>query len=279
MHSDAHAQAPILFFDSGLGGLSVLRAARALIPTMPVVYVADYGGLPYGEKSEIDITARVAAMLGQLAERYRPSVIVIACNTASTIALSAVRGALELPIVGTVPAIKPAAAMSETRVIGLLGTAATIRQAYVNNLAAEFAQDATLIRFGAGELVHAAEAKLRGEAVDADVYARAIDGLVSQAGGAQIDTIVLACTHFPLVQDELAAAAMAAGLTPALQFIDGAEGIARRIVFRSGDRIWPETAPEGIFITTGPVAEIDAARATLAQFGLTQINSLHPKGD
>ena len=271
--------APILFLDSGLGGLSVLRAAQALLPTMPVVYVADYGGLPYGEKSEIDITARVAAMLGQLAERYRPSVIVIACNTASTIALSAVRGALELPIVGTVPAIKPAAAMSETRVIGLLGTAATIRQAYVDNLAAEFASDATLIRYGAGELVHAAEAKLRGEAVDAGVYARAIDGLVSQAGGEKIDTIVLACTHFPLVQDELAAAALAAGLSPGLQFIDGAEGIARRIVYRSGDRIWPERVPEGIFITTGPVADIATALSTLAQFGLTQINSLHPKGD
>ena len=270
---------PILFFDSGLGGLSVLRAAQALIPTMPVVYVADYGGLPYGEKSEIDITARVAAMLGQLAERYRPSVIVIACNTASTIALSAVRAALELPIVGTVPAIKPASALSQSRVIGLLGTAATIRQAYVDNLAAEFASDATLLRYGAGELVHAAEAKLRGKAVDASIFERAIDGLVGQSGGGDIDTIVLACTHFPLVQEELAAAARDAGLMPTLQFIDGAEGIARRIVFRSGDRIWPKTAPEGIFITTGPVADITSARDTLAQFGLTQINSLHPKGD
>ncbi len=279
MNAPTAETAPILFFDSGLGGLSVLRAAQALIPTMPVVYVADYGGLPYGEKSEIDITARVAAMLGQLAERYRPSVIVIACNTASTIALSAVRGALELPIVGTVPAIKPAAALSKTRVIGLLGTAATIRQAYVDNLAAEFASDATLIRFGAGELVHAAEAKLRGQPVDAGVYARAIDGLVSQSGGVQIDTIVLACTHFPLVHDELSVAATAAGLTSDLKFIDGSEGIARRIVFRSGERIWPDSAPKGIFITTGPMADINAARATLAQFGLTQINSLHPKGD
>ena len=270
-------QNPILFFDSGLGGLSVLKAAQALVPNMPVVYVADYGGLPYGEKSEIDITARVAAMLGQLAERYRPAIMVIACNTASTIALSAVRAALELSIVGTVPAIKPAAAMSETRVIGLLGTAATIRQAYVDNLAAEFASDAALIRYGAGELVYAAEAKLRGEPVDDSVYARAIDGLINQAGGPNIDTIVLACTHFPLVQGELHHAAIAAGLTPKLRFIDGAEGIARRIVFRSGERIWPATRPEGVFLTTGPLKQVESARDALLQFGLTQINSLHPR--
>ena len=266
---------PILFFDSGLGGLSVLRAAQALVPTMPVVYVADYGGLPYGEKSEIEIAARVPALLGQLSERYRPSLIVIACNTASTIALSAVRAALELPIVGTVPAVKPAAAMSKSRVIGLLGTKATIRQAYVDNLAAEFASDATLIRFGAGELVHAAEAKLRGQSVDASVYRDAIAGLTSQERGMEIDTIILACTHFPLVEAELRAAATAAGLSPNLQFIDGAEGIARRIVFRSGDRKWPETRPDGVFITTGPLAEMDSARGALLEFGLTQINSLH----
>jgi glutamate racemase len=270
-------QNPILFFDSGLGGLSVLRAAQALVPNMPVVYVADYGGLPYGEKSEIDITARVAAMLGQLAERYRPAIMVIACNTASTIALSAVRAALELPIVGTVPAVKPAAAISQTRVIGLLGTAATIRQAYVDNLADEFASDATLIRFGAGELVHAAEAKLRGQGVDNGVYERAVHGLVSQSGGADIDTIVLACTHFPLVQEELRTAALTAGLTQNLQFIDGAEGIARRILFRSGERIWPTTRPDGLFLTTGPLEQVESARDALLQFGLAQINSLHPK--
>ncbi len=275
MNTHDNAQ-PVLFFDSGLGGLSVLRAAQELVPTMPVVYVADYGGLPYGEKSEIDITARVAAMLGQLAERFRPAIIVIACNTASTIALSAVRAALELSIVGTVPAIKPAAAMTRTGVIGLLGTAATIRQAYVDNLASEFAADATLVRYAAGELVHAAEAKLRGRPVDAAVYANAIAGLATQPGGKDIDTIVLACTHFPLVEDELRGAAMVAGLSPDVQFIDGADGIARRIVFRSESRIWPTTRPDGIFVTTGSIAEIEEAKPALMQFGLTQINSLHP---
>ncbi|MBM3928066.1 MAG: glutamate racemase, partial [Sphingomonadales bacterium] len=95
--------APILFLDSGVGGLSVLAPTRALLPTAPIVYVADNAGYPYGTKSEADIAARVPALLGRLVERYRPRLIVIACNTASTIALSAVRAALDVPVVGTVP--------------------------------------------------------------------------------------------------------------------------------------------------------------------------------
>src|SRR5690606_7547776 len=104
------------------GGLSILEPARALMPAMPVVYAADSAGFPYGTKSEVEIAARVPALLGRLVERYRPRIAVIACNTASTIALAHVRAALDIPVVGTVPAIKPAALSSKTRVIGVLGT-------------------------------------------------------------------------------------------------------------------------------------------------------------
>ncbi|RYE01493.1 MAG: glutamate racemase, partial [Sphingomonadales bacterium] len=100
---------PILFFDSGMGGLSVLAPTAALLPHAPIVYVADSAGFPYGTRSEAEIAARVPALLGRLVERHHPRLVVIACNTASTIALSAVRAALDLPVVGTVPAIKPAA--------------------------------------------------------------------------------------------------------------------------------------------------------------------------
>src|SRR5688500_8972451 len=119
---------PLLIFDSGIGGLSVLRPIRDLLPTAPIVYVADSAGYPYGTKSEAEIAARVPALLGRLAERFDPELIVIACNTASTIALDVIRSALDLPIVGTVPAIKPAAERSKSRVIGVLGTDATVRQ-------------------------------------------------------------------------------------------------------------------------------------------------------
>ena len=129
-------QAPILVFDSGVGGLSVLAAIRALRPGLPVVYAADNAGFPYGTKSEAEIAARVPALLGRLTERFRPRLVVIACNTASTIALAHVRSALDVGVVGTVPAVKPAAERSRTRVIGVLGTAATVRQPYLDRLVA-----------------------------------------------------------------------------------------------------------------------------------------------
>ena len=149
----------------------MLAATQRLLPNAPVVYAADSAGYPYGTKSEAEIAARVPALLGRLVERYRPRLVVIACNTASTIALAHVREALDVPIVGTVPAIKPAALLSKTRAIGVLGTEATIRQPYVDRLAAEFAGDCLVLRHGSAELVDLAEAKLRGEPTDPDAYA------------------------------------------------------------------------------------------------------------
>ena len=213
----ADAASPILLFDSGVGGLTVLAELRRLLPDAPVIYAADLAGLPYGEKSEAQIAARVAGLLGRMAERYQPRLACIACNTASTIALGMVRDVLEIPIVGTVPAIKPAAAISKTGVIGLLGTAATIRQPYVDQLEAEFANGNSLLRHAAPGLVDVAEAKLRGEAVDMDVVEAAARKLRDMPEGERIDTVVLACTHFPLLEDELRAA-----FGPAVQLVHGA---------------------------------------------------------
>src|SRR3546814_11597748 len=155
---------PRLFFDSGVGGLSVLAPTRRLLPAAPLVYVADNGGFPYGTKTEAEIAARVPALLGRLVERYRPRLVVIACNTASTIALAAVRSALDLPIVGTVPAIKPAAAMSKPRAIGVPGTDATVRQPYLDRMSAHFAPDCPVLRPGSARLVEQPQANPRGDA-------------------------------------------------------------------------------------------------------------------
>ncbi len=260
---------PVLFFDSGIGGLSVLGAARAALPRMPVVYVADSAGFPYGTKSEAEIAARVPALLGRLAERYRPRLIVIACNTASTIALAAVREALDLPVVGTVPAIKPAAAISRTRVIGVLGTNATVRQPYVDDLAARFASDCLVLRHGSAELVELAEAKLHGRATDPARYAAILEGLFAQPGGARIDTIVNACTHFPLVATELAVAA-----ARPVSFVDGSAGIARRISFLTQAQGWPESPGVGRAVFTARDSAIDALAPALARFDLAQIEAL-----
>ena len=220
----ADASQPILLFDSGVGGLTVLAELRKLMPDASVIYAADLAGLPYGEKSESQIAARVAGLLGRMAERYQPRLACIACNTASTIALGMVRDVLEIPIVGTVPAIKPAAAMTKSGVIGLLGTAATIRQAYVDNLEAEFANGHSLLRHAAPGLVDAAEAKLRGGTVDMGVIDAAAKNLRVMPEGERIDTVVLACTHFPLLEDELREV-----FGPEVKFVHGAQGIARRI--------------------------------------------------
>jgi glutamate racemase len=263
------ASAPVLFFDSGVGGLSILAPARALLPAMPVVYAADNAGFPYGIKTEAEIAARVPALLGRLVERYHPRMVVIACNTASTIALPVVRAALDVPVVGTVPAIKPAAIASRSRVIGVLGTEATVRQPYVDQLAAEHGADCLVLRHGSAELVAYAEARLRGEPEDPAIPAGALHGLLDQPGGERMDMVVLACTHFPLVQDELTAAA-----PRPLQFLDGAKGIARRIAHLNGDQPWPVTPQQGIAVFTRMDPDIEALRPALLAHGLMQVNAL-----
>ncbi|MFM5908466.1 MAG: glutamate racemase [Novosphingobium sp.] len=261
--------APVLLFDSGVGGLSVLAEVRRALPQAPVIYVADLAGLPYGEKSEAEIAARVCGLLGRLSERVRPRLICIACNTASTIALAMVRDVLEVPVVGTVPAIKPAALATKTGVIGLLGTKATIRQPYVDRLEAEFASDKVLLRHAAPELVDAAEALLRGEAVDPAVFERAANGIRQQPGGIEADTVVLACTHFPLVRDQLAVA-FGAGVS----FVDGAAGIARRIANLTEGQEWQRSSGD-LALLTGKDSRVIASLApAFAKFGISRIAML-----
>jgi glutamate racemase len=268
MHAPA-ADAPILFFDSGLGGLTVLGPTRALLPTAPIVYAADYAGLPYGQKSEAELAARVPALLGRLVERYQPRLAVIACNTASTIALSHIRAALDLPIVGTVPAIKPAAEITRSGVIGVLGTEATVRQPYVDDLSARFAAGKTVLRHGSPGLVTGAEAKLRGEKIDPAVIARAVAGLRDQPGGDAMDVVVLACTHFPLLADELQAE-----VGPDIRLIDGAAGIARRIAHLTEGQSWPAAAAPGIAVFTRSDDRPPPPPGVLAPYGIGRIETI-----
>lgn len=244
----------------------MLGPTRALLPTAPIVYAADSAGFPYGTKSEAELAARVPALLGRLVERFHPRLAVIACNTASTIALDHVRAALDIPVVGTVPAIKPAAELSKSRVIGVLGTEATVRQPYVDDLAARFASDCRVIRYGSAQLVELAERKLAGDPVTvADVRA-AIAPLVEAEGAEGMDVMVLACTHFPLLADEIEAA------FPQIRLVDGGPGIARRIAYLTDQQPWPVEAPRGIAIFTAPPRPVLAS--SLAAFGLTEVKTL-----
>jgi len=257
---------PLLFFDSGVGGLSVLAPTLKLLPNAPIVYAADSAGFPYGQKSDAELASRIPALLGRLVERYRPRLAVIACNTASTIALDHVRSALDLPVVGTVPAIKPAAEISKSRVIGVLGTEATVRQPYVDDLAAKFAADCTLIRHGSPELVELAEAKLAGEEIAIEAVRAAAQPMFDAPEGERIDTVVLACTHFPLLADELTAA------FPDVTYVDGGAGIARRIAYLTRGQAWPASPSPGLMLFTSS-ARTPSLNA-LANFGIGDIKIL-----
>jgi glutamate racemase len=261
------ANSPLLFFDSGVGGLSVLEPTRRLLPNAPIVYAADSAGFPYGKRSEAEIASRVPALLGRLVERFHPRLTVIACNTASTIALDHVRSALDLPVVGTVPAIKPAAEISKSRVIGVLGTEATVRQPYVDDLGAKFAADCTLVRHGSPELVELAEAKLAGEDITVEQVRAATQPMFDAPHGDRIDTIVLACTHFPLLEEELR------GAFPRVVYVDGGPGIARRVAHLVEGQPWPSSVPDGILVFTGaPVRR--PLESILARLGIGQILTL-----
>lgn len=227
----------VLVFDSGVGGLSVLDAIAAAGHAIELDYAADNAWLPYGLKSEDALRARVPALLAGLVEAWAPDAVVVACNTASTGALDAVRAALSVPVVGVVPPVKPAAARTRTGVIGVLATPATAAHAYTDALIAAFASDRRVIRFGSSALVEAAEGKLRGEAVPPSVIEEAIDGLFGAPGGEEVDVVALSCTHFPLLRDELAAAA-----PRRCAWLDSGAAIARRVVEVLGVGIGPARA-------------------------------------
>src|SRR5579863_8092064 len=214
----------ILLFDSGLGGLTVYREVAAARPHVDFVYVADDAGFPYGGLPEPALVSRVVALMGELIETHRPDLVVIACNTASTIVLPDLRKQFSLPFVGTVPAIKPACAASLTRRVSVLGTEATVAREYTRALIRDYAQDCEVTLVGSKLLATYAEAELAG-APAADAAIRAEIAPCFREGGNRTDTIVLACTHYPLLIERLRA------LAPwPVNFIDPAPAIARRVV-------------------------------------------------
>jgi len=210
-----------LIFDSGVGGLSVVAEIRKRLPALGLAYVADDAFRPYGNKTPAQLRARLPGLLATFTEMLNPDIVVIACNTASVTALEEIRAALSVPVVGVVPAVKPAAALTQTGAIAVLGTPATIRQDYLGDLISNFASDQNVLRIGSVELVDLAERKLAGELLE---LARVRAALAPLNTRPDIDTVVLACTHFPLLAEELRCS-VASDIT----FIDSGEAIARRV--------------------------------------------------
>ncbi len=192
----------MLVFDSGLGGLTVLREIARARPDLRLVYAADDAAFPYSRLDDRALIARVVAVMERLIDRIQPNLVVIACNTASTLALPVLRARFSLPFVGTVPAVKPACAQSKTQRISVLATPATVRRDYTKELIREFAGDCRVTLIGTDRLAGIAEAALRGEQVeDAAIRAEIVPCFVDEGG--RTDTIVLACTHYPLILDQM----------------------------------------------------------------------------
>lgn len=230
----------ILVFDSGVGGLSIVAEIRRALPWVQISYASDNGFFPYGTKSEAELVARVEAVLWTLVEQSRPDIVVVACNTASTVALPAVRERFAIPIVGVVPAIKPAAQVSNSKVIALLATPGTVGRPYTKQLIADFAADCEVICVGSSRLVELAEDKLRGRVVDPIAIRQAIQPLLDSEYWSTLDTVVLACTHFPLIKDELSEA-----LGKPVNWVDSGEAIARRVGDLLAGRRNTEAEPAG----------------------------------
>ena len=221
------AASTILVFDSGLGGLTVLREIVKQRPDAHYIYVADDAFFPYGHHGEEAIIARVVPMIGELIAEHAPALVVIACNTISTLVMSHLREAYEVPFVGTVPAIKPACANSRTKRVSVLGTKGTVQREYTKALIRDFAQGCEVTLVGAADLASLAETALSGgEVADSEILAEIAPCFVGDGASDpdRTDTVVLGCTHYPLLLDRLIR------LAPwPVEWIDPAPAIARRV--------------------------------------------------
>jgi glutamate racemase len=214
-----------LVFDSGLGGLSVLGEIRRLRPDLDIVYAADDAAFPYGRLSDAALIARVQTVMAQLIPDHAPDIVVIACSTASTLALPYLRAAYpSLPFVGTVPAIKPAALASRSGLISVLATRGTIARDYTHALVRDYAADCEVTLVGSADLAPIAEGVMRGEPLDEARIGNEIAPCFVEKDGRRTDSVVLACTHFPLIIGALER------LAPwPVTFVDPAPAIARRL--------------------------------------------------
>jgi len=257
--------ARVLVFDSGLGGLTVYAAIAKIRPDVNLIYAADDAAFPYGALDEPVLVARVTRVVAALVARCAPDLVVIACNTASTLVLGPLRAEFPgIPFVGTVPAIKPAAAASRSRLISVLATPGTVARDYTRSLVRAFAGDCEVALVGSARLAGIAEDGMMGLDIDAVEVAREIAPCFVEKGARRTDQIVLACTHYPLLHDHF----IRASPWP-VTFVDPAPAIARRVDSLLGQRARPDPGAESaVAHFTGGALPTPALRATLERFGL-----------
>ncbi len=217
---------PILMFDSGVGGLTVLREARVLMPDRRFVYVADDAAFPYGDWEEDALRARLIELFGRLLQTYKPEIAVIPCNTASTLALGDLRRAYpQVPFVGTVPAIKPAAERTRSGLVSVLATPGTVKRQYTRDLITEWASKCHVRLVGSTRLAALAEIYMREGFVDEEAVRAEIAPCFLEQDGKRTDIVVLACTHYPFLVNRMRKTA-----PWPVDWLDPAEAIARRVL-------------------------------------------------
>jgi glutamate racemase len=260
----------ILIFDSGLGGLTVHREIAAARPDAHLIYAADDAAFPYGPIEASKLVSRVTAVIGALIESYKPHLAVIACNTASTIALPELRARFLLPFVGTVPAIKPACAASASKRVAVLGTEATVNREYTRALIKQFANGVDVTLVGSARLATFAEAELRGKPVKDDDIAGEIAACFIDTDGRRTDTVVLACTHYPLLRHRFERS------QPwPVTYLDPAPAIARRVnqllgPAQAADRI----ARKAQMVTTSGQHPSPELKKALFSFGIKEFGTI-----
>lgn len=260
-------QPTILLYDSGMGGLTVYDAIRQTLPEAHYLYCFDNAYFPYSEKSERTLIERAITIVRKIAENQPLDLVVVACNTASTVVLPALREAFEFPIVGTVPAIKPAAQLSQTKTIGLLATKGTVSRPYVDTLIEKYAQDCTVEKLGTTDLVEIVEEKQRTGRVDMARLKRVIEPWLAHP---TLDTVILGCTHFPLVKTELQQ------LLPNVPFfVDPNNGIAQRVNALLNERTYSGIATAPLAFCTAENTDFAEKQQIMQQWGFSRLIPLN----
>lgn len=240
---------PVLVFDSGIGGLTVLREARVLMPERNFVYVADDAGFPYGSWAEADLKVRILDLFEDVLDRFDPALVIIACNTAFTLAGAALREKFpNMTFVGTVPAIKPAAERTRSGLVSVLATPGTVKRAYTRDLIQSYATQCHVRLVGSQNLAAMAEHYIRGEGLSDDDVKREISDCFLERDGRKTDIVVLACTHYPFMAN------IFRRLAPwPVDWIDPAEAIARqaRRLLPAVNHLKSGDVPDIAFFTSG----------------------------
>ncbi|MET1282864.1 glutamate racemase [Vibrio navarrensis] len=239
------SQPNVLIFDSGVGGLSVFQEIKKLLPTLNYYYVFDNEAYPYGELLQETLIARVNALVVKMTQQFAIDLVVIACNTASTIVLPSLRSALAVPVVGVVPAIKPASLLA-SRAVGLIATPATVTRQYTHDLIRDFVKEKEVELLGSTRLVDIAEEKLRGRAIDLQELSDILQPMRNK-----VDVAVLGCTHFPLIKEEIQQV-----LGEEIALVDSGQAIARRVqALLPALEAWQNNQTWRIFSTAQPWEE------------------------